>query len=290
MFDPLTKPAANGKPRVLISDGHVSHESLGVMTTCFENDIILCRLPSHTSHKLQPCDVAVFGPLKTAYREQVERLFRGGAGTIGKQHFTLLSSRARDIALTARNIRSGWSKAGLFPLNPDRVLGTLDPPSLRADQACPETRSALGPSLIHVPLSTPVSANGLDRMRGTLDKILDTLSDDEYKLHVQKVVNAAEQSFANCALLADQNRSLILQNNEKRVRQAARATIPGPAKIMSYEDIVRAQKVRDENEAKSLRSKQTRGRKRKGGGPEACGPETRTEGMRKDDAPELATT
>jgi hypothetical protein len=71
------------------------------MTFCYENNIILCRLPSHTSHKLQPCDVAVFGPLKTAYREQVERLFRGGAGTIGKQHFMLLYSRARVTAIVA---------------------------------------------------------------------------------------------------------------------------------------------------------------------------------------------
>lgn len=101
-----------------------------MMTFCFENNIVLCRLPSHTSHKLQPCDVAVFGSLKTAYREQVERLFRGGAGTIGKQHFTLLYSRARDIALTARNIRSGWLKAGLFSLNPSRVLESLEPPPL----------------------------------------------------------------------------------------------------------------------------------------------------------------
>jgi hypothetical protein len=29
----------------------------------------LCRLPSHTSHKLQPCDVAVFAALKAAYRD-----------------------------------------------------------------------------------------------------------------------------------------------------------------------------------------------------------------------------
>ena len=279
VFDPQTKSAANGKPRILISDGLASHESLDVMTFCFENDIILCRLPSHTSHKLQHCDVAVFGPLKTAYREQVERLFRGGAGTIGKQHFTLLYSRAREIALTARNIRSGWSKAGLFPLNPDRVLGSLDPPSLPPSQVCPEMTAALDHNVVHVPLSTPTSANGPSRMRGTLDEILDSMSNDEYKLYIQKVVNAAEQTFANCALLADENQSLIQQNNEKKVRQAVKATIPGPAKIMSYEDIVRAQKARDENEAKSRRHKRTRGRKRTGGWPAAAGSETRTEAI-----------
>jgi hypothetical protein len=100
VFDPLTKSRANGKPRILISDGFAVHESLEILRFCFENNIILRRLPSHTSHKLQPCDVALFGPLKVAYREQVEQLYRGGANTIGKEHFTFLYRRARSIAFT----------------------------------------------------------------------------------------------------------------------------------------------------------------------------------------------
>lgn len=108
VFDPATRARANGKPRMLISDGFVPHESVEVMTFCFESNIVLCRLPSHTSHKLQPCDVGCFAPLKVAYREQVEQLLRGGANTIGKQHFTLLYDRARKVAMSSRNVRSGW--------------------------------------------------------------------------------------------------------------------------------------------------------------------------------------
>ena len=63
----------------------------------------------------------VFGPLKIAYREQVEQLYRRGANTIGKQHLTLLYSRARNVAFIG-NIKSGWSKTGLFPFNPDKFL------------------------------------------------------------------------------------------------------------------------------------------------------------------------
>jgi hypothetical protein len=107
VFDPQTKEQANQKPRVLICDGFGTHETLEILQYCFENNIILCRLPSHTSHKLQPCDISVFGPLKTAYRDQVERLERGCVGTIGKEHFTYLYSPARDQAFTSRNIRAG---------------------------------------------------------------------------------------------------------------------------------------------------------------------------------------
>jgi hypothetical protein len=40
----------------------------------------------------------------------------------GKQHFTRLYTRARDVALTHRNIKAGWPKTGLFPFDLDRVL------------------------------------------------------------------------------------------------------------------------------------------------------------------------
>ena len=75
-FDPSTRSRANSKPRILISDGFGTDKSLEVLMFCYENNIILCRLPSHTSHKLQPCDVAVFGPLKNVYRRHVDDLYR----------------------------------------------------------------------------------------------------------------------------------------------------------------------------------------------------------------------
>jgi hypothetical protein len=106
VFDPQTRDRAADRPRLLICDGFGTHESLEVMKFCFANRIILCRLPSHTSHKLQPCDVGVFGPLKTAYRAQVEQACRAGVGTIGKLHFTYLYDRAPNEAFTPRNIRS----------------------------------------------------------------------------------------------------------------------------------------------------------------------------------------
>lgn len=95
------------------------------MTYCFENIIVLCRQSSHTTHKTQPCDVGVFSQLKTAYREQVDLLYRGGAETVNKAHFTKLYSQARSLAMTSRNIRSGWSKTGLYPFNPAKVLGDM---------------------------------------------------------------------------------------------------------------------------------------------------------------------
>jgi len=101
VFDPQTKERANQKPRVLICDGFGTHETLEILEFCFENNIILCRIPSHISHKLQPYDISVFGPLKAAYRDQLGRLERGCVGTIGKEPFTYLYRPARNQALTS---------------------------------------------------------------------------------------------------------------------------------------------------------------------------------------------
>ena len=62
VFDPQ-RLRADGKPRLLICDGSSTLESLEILISCFGNDYLV-RIPSHTSHKLQRCDVRPFGPLK----------------------------------------------------------------------------------------------------------------------------------------------------------------------------------------------------------------------------------
>jgi Early Flowering 4 domain len=64
--------------------------------------------------------------------------------------------------------------------------------------------------------------------------------DEPSKQRLQKLANAAQKSFAECALLLDENRLLFQQNNESNTRQSTRSTVVGKAKAMSYEDIVEA--------------------------------------------------
>jgi hypothetical protein len=247
VFEPSTRERANGKPRILISDGFETHESLDVLKFCFENNIVPCRLPSHTSHKLQPCDVSVFGPLKTAYREQVEHLERRGANGVNKEHFVLLYRRARDVALTARNIRSGWSKAGLFPFNPSRVLEGMSAPIERPGPfvepplAAPQVQGPLS----YQTLTTPTTTEGVHDLYRMLE---DRLGADDAKGDpcLQKFLHATEKAFADRSLLHDENENLLKQNNERRVRQNAKSTVidQGNAKIVSYADILEMQRNR----------------------------------------------
>lgn len=54
----------DGKPHVLVLDGHASHVSFDVIKLARTLNIVLFQLPSHTSHITQPLDVAAFGSFK----------------------------------------------------------------------------------------------------------------------------------------------------------------------------------------------------------------------------------
>lgn len=265
VFDPQTKAIAGHKPRVLICDGFDTHEILEIMEYCFENNIILCRLPSHSSHKLQPCDVSVFAPLKDAYRDQVERLERGCVGKIGKEHFIYLYSPARERALTSRNIRAGWARAGLFPFNPDRVLSTTPrPATVSVEAAVDQAIVSFGTSSQRTSLQSPVTPTSAEAVAALQDlikqdaEVLEASSRQRLQKHLQKLTNATQLSFAERALMREHNQFLAKINNEAKPRRAVRANIIGTARVMSYEDIEKARAERGAQEAKKEASSEAR--------------------------------
>jgi hypothetical protein len=285
VFDPQTKEQANRKPRVLICDGFGTHETLEILEYCFENNIILCRLPSHTSHKLQPCDVRVFAPLKAAYRDQVERLYRGGVDIVGKEHFTSLYSPAREKALTKRNITAGWAATGLFPFNPERVLRDTPKPPVTIPKADEVVGSYPQEEVLQTPV-TPVTVEALTSLHNLIKQdahALNEISKQRLQRHLQKLASAAQISFAECALLQDQNRFLSKINNETKVRRSTRSVILGKAKVMSYEDLNEARAKRTAKE-KATAGKGKRGRKRKSPAPEAGVLEPKTKVARMSEA------
>jgi hypothetical protein len=249
VFGPQTKSRANGRPRILINDGFTAHQSLEMLQFCHENNIIFCRLPSHTSHKLQPCDVAVFGPLKTAYRERVEDLYFGGANAIGKQHFTLLYRQSRGVAFTPGNIEVAWAKAGRFPWNPDRVLRSIQKPS------CQELDGShiIDTALPDEPLQTPVTSEDLTSLRRKFEQNIHLLDGDS-QLYFRKLANAGERVITARDVLFKENHDLLKQNNESNTRSSISSTMVGKGKVMSYEDILEVQRKRNEKEAAGVRA------------------------------------
>ena len=103
---------------LLIVDGHNSHVTLEVVQKAMQVGLDLLTLPSHTSHRLQPLDVSVFGPFKRAFRHYrdawtLQNIGRGAS----KKVLAKWVSRALQKALTESNIKSGFQATGIWPLN-----------------------------------------------------------------------------------------------------------------------------------------------------------------------------
>ena len=117
----------------------------------------------------------------------------------------------------------------------------------------------------------PVTAEALTSLHSLIEQdthALDETSKQRLQRRLQKFANAAQISFAERALLADENRLLFKQNNEAKVRRSTKSTVVGKAKVMSYEDIEDARAKRAAKE-EATAGKGKRGRKRKSPAPEA---------------------
>ncbi|KAI1508834.1 DDE superfamily endonuclease [Pyrenophora tritici-repentis] len=125
-FNAHTQARSVGARRLLILDGHESHQSLEFHELCKENNIYTLCMPPHSSHLLQPLDVSCFSPLKRAYSREVESLMRNHINHITKLEFLPAFKIAFYRAFTPANICSAFRGAGLVPLQPEAVLSKLD--------------------------------------------------------------------------------------------------------------------------------------------------------------------
>ena len=110
------------RPVLLIEDGHSSHISIEVIEMAHANDIHLLCLPSHTTHILQPLDVGVFKSFKSHYYKECRRFLAAHPGrVITTEVIASLVAKAWPLAISPKNIMSGFRKSGAFPLNPGEV-------------------------------------------------------------------------------------------------------------------------------------------------------------------------
>ncbi|KAH8776281.1 hypothetical protein F5883DRAFT_366018, partial [Diaporthe sp. PMI_573] len=181
---------------------------------------------------------------------------------IGKQHFTSLYSPAREKAFTKKNITAAWAACGLFPFNLDRVLRvTPKPPAQSTGPRADEIKASCYEEVPQTPV-TPVSAEGLTSLHNLIKQDAHTLNGtriQRLERRVQKLANSAQISFAERALLHDQNQILTKMNNEAKVYQSTRSVVLGKAKVMSFEDIEVARAARAAKEVTKGSGK--RGRK-----------------------------
>lgn len=109
----------SGKPILLICDGHGSHTTDIMLLKAKEHNIFIFRLPPHCTHKLQPLDVGILGPLQSKFSENIDTFVTQNGYGIGKREFIEEYIDAHGEAITVDLIRSAFKHCGISPFNPN---------------------------------------------------------------------------------------------------------------------------------------------------------------------------
>ena len=110
-------------PVILFLDGHSSHFTLPLVTFCRTNQIELVALYPNATHILQPLDVAIFHPLKSAWHKTVLKWRVDNNGErLRKEDFAPLLKKTIDSMENFGNMtKNGFKTCGLYPFSADAV-------------------------------------------------------------------------------------------------------------------------------------------------------------------------
>ena len=113
-FDAHTKERTVGAYRLLIMDGHGSHNTKEFYEYCEEHSAVVLCMPPHLSHLLQPLGVGCFAHLKQAYCTKIDSWSRYSNTQVKKENFLAAFRTTFDKLITKVNILAGSECAGLY--------------------------------------------------------------------------------------------------------------------------------------------------------------------------------
>ena len=207
-FNQHTRSRTKGGYRLLIVDGHESHQSYEFEKYCKEQNIITLCMPSHSSHKLQPLDVGCFSPLKRSYGAEIEKLMRAHITHISKEDFFPAFHTAFRTTMIESNIRAGFRATGLVPYDPDYVVSRLDV-RLRTPTPSPTLPSLWEPKTPHNVLETQSQSTYLK------DRIVRHQNSSPTSLlqSIDQVAKGAVNAIHELTLLREENAALRKAND-----------------------------------------------------------------------------
>ncbi|KAI0996103.1 hypothetical protein K3495_g12078 [Podosphaera aphanis] len=200
--------------RLLLLDGHGSHADVEFMWTNYQNKIACLYLPAHTSHILQPLDLAPFSVVKSKYRQEIQTLASiDNAAPVKKERFITSYNKARIEGLSGRVIRAGWRASGLCPYNPELVLQSTHVQARRAATPPPIPPN----NLSHEVPMTPKRSQDLYRSQKLLERDVNLGRSTRYLL--AKAGKAISRGNTEIAQLRASNARLQAHLDQHRINK-----------------------------------------------------------------------
>jgi DDE superfamily endonuclease len=106
------------RPALLLLDNHSSHMSINALNIAKENHIHFLSFPAHCSHRLQPLDVSVYGPMKKFNSSAASAWMVNNPGkTMSIYDIPGIVSKSYPLAANPINITAGFRQAGIVPFD-----------------------------------------------------------------------------------------------------------------------------------------------------------------------------
>lgn len=237
-----SRPSA-GDPVLLILDGHSTHvKNIKLVEMARANNVHILVIPPHTSHRLQPLDVAFMAPLSSYYEQEVRKWLRNNPGKVVTVHDVgALFGPAYIRSATQQNALSAFQATGICPLNPDIFPDHLFKPAETTDRELTNELGANERNLTdNLPASTSTSQNVI------LDPVARDVAPD-IALVSPDVVAVSPDVAAVIPCVAAVSPALMM--NEPRL------PIKDPAPIVSPQDIRPFPKVAKSQEPRKQRKR-----------------------------------
>lgn len=110
--------ASPENPALLLMDNHESHLSIEALDLAKQSGVTVLTLHPHTTAKMQPLDVGLYGPFKVFYNSTIDSWLMMNPG----KHMTIYNvaecvGQAYVKSMTPLNITSKFRKCGIFPFD-----------------------------------------------------------------------------------------------------------------------------------------------------------------------------
>ena len=240
-FDVVTKAQLDSPDdyRLLLCDGHDSHISAEFVDYAIKNNIEIILLPPHSSHLLQPLDIAIFSPLKRAISSRLHRLMQTGISRLEKAEWLEYFAKAREDAITSINILSGWRGGGLFPQNHHRILCQISDEVISSSTPKRTLTSVETiPFLITSSPPDPITLHNTNQ--AFIAEISMTECTTPVRNHMRRLSGISERLQAENIILQVKNKKLMERQEKKAERQSGKRLVLKGKVIVTTQEVRKA--------------------------------------------------
>lgn len=237
-FDKQSSKRQKGRFRLLIMDGYGSHLTYEFWKYATQKDIILFRLPPHSTHFTQPLDVGLFQPMKHYHAEAVDNAIRLGDADFSRQDFLAAFNQFRIKTFKPSSILSAWRKTGLIPYNPEIVLEKIRPkdvPQMRVEYTPMRPGRTPSPPSISLPFTPKKPREVIDEG----ENITKRLENGEVVTpeRLRKYIKGSCANADALELIQDDVRLSNTYNLAKRSRSKLAATVAQKGGVITVHEV-----------------------------------------------------